>query len=249
MTTCIDKYGWLMPEWPAPANVHAVTTTRQGGISLSPYDSMNLADHVGDEIRNVNENRRHLRECLKLPAEPFWLSQVHGTQIVDVDQAEAGVKADASYSQVAGRPCVVMTADCLPLLLCNANGSQVAAVHAGWKGLAAGIIESAVRQFDSGGGDIMAWLGPAIGPQQFEVGDEVRDIFCRDDKAATEAFTSHGDGKWLADIYQLARLRLARVGVDQVFGGGLCTYTDDQRFYSYRRDKETGRMASLIWFD
>jgi len=249
MRDCIKTNGWQVPDWPAPANVHAVVTTRQGGVSLPPYDSLNLAAHVGDEPERVAENRRRLRECLNLPAEPLWLNQVHGTRIVELGEASVEEAADGSVSRTPGRACVVMTADCLPVLLCDQVGSKVAAVHAGWRGLAGGAVEAAVRQLGGEAGQLMAWLGPAIGPKRFEVGDEVREVFMQDDEAALHAFHALGGGKWLADIYQLARLRLSRLGVTRVYGGGDCTFEEAQRYYSYRRDKVTGRMASLIWFD
>ena len=225
MNPCIEEYGWNVPQWPAPANVHAVITTRSGGVSLPPYDSMNLAAHVGDDEDSVVENRRHLRHCLQLDCEPLWLTQVHGTRIVDVEQAQQGVEADGSVSTVAGCACVVMTADCLPVLMCDAVGTQVAAVHAGWRGLAAGAIEAAVQRFNCPPDSLL------------------------DDAATVDAFHPHAAGKWLADIYHLARLRLARMGVTQVYGGDACTYQEAERYYSFRRDKTTGRMASLIWFD
>jgi YfiH family protein len=246
---CIQEYGWLVPQWRAPANVHAVVTTRRGGVSRSPYDSMNLAAHVGDEAESVAENRRRLRDCLHLEAEPLWLTQVHGTRIVDVDEAQQDVEADGSVSTTAGRACVVMTADCLPVLLCDQAGTRVAAVHAGWRGLAAGAIEAAVQRMDCAPDTVLAWLGPAIGPQRFEVGDDVRDTFLQDAAESGHAFRPHGSGKWLADIYELARLRLSRIGVPRVYGGGACTFEEAERYYSFRRDKTTGRMASLIWFE
>jgi len=249
MKDCIKEYGWQVPDWPAPGNVHAVVTTRQGGVSLPPYDSMNLAAHVGDAPERVAENRRRLSDCLQLSVEPLWLNQVHGTRIVELGAAAADEEADGSVSRSPGRACVVMTADCLPVLLCDRAGGKVAAVHAGWRGLAAGAVEAAVRQLGGEPGELMAWLGPAIGPEHFEVGDEVRAAFIQDDVDAARAFRPHGGGKWLADIYQLARLRLLGVGVTRVYGGGACSFEEAERYYSYRRDKTTGRMASLIWFD
>jgi YfiH family protein len=249
MNDCIREYGWLVPDWPAPANVHAVVTTRRGGVSQGPYQGMNLAAHVGDEAGAVAENRRRLRDCLGLAAEPLWLSQVHGTRIVDVAGAAQDEEADGSISTLVGRACVVMTADCLPVLLCDRAGTRVAAVHAGWRGLVAGAVEAAVARLAGEPGELLAWLGPAIGPGNFEVGDEVRQAFLERDSGCAEAFRPHGDGKWLADIYQLARRRLAGVGVSRVYGGGACTFDEAERFYSYRRDRTTGRMASLVWFD
>lgn len=249
MSDCIDHYDWQRADWPAPDNVHALVTTRQGGVSAAPYASMNLAGHVGDEPSAVAENRRRLRQCLGLDLEPKWLSQVHGTRIVDAALVADDEEADGSISSRPGLACVVMTADCLPVLLCDTNGSRVAAVHAGWRGLAAGALEAAVAKLGGPASELLAWMGPAIGPRRFEVGEEVRRAFVDKQEQAVAAFQAHGEGKWLADIYGLARLRLASVGVEQVYGGGDCTFEEEQRYYSFRRDKTTGRMASLIWFE
>jgi YfiH family protein len=215
---------------------------------LPPYDSLNLGDHVGDDPAAVAENRRRLREELNLPAEPHWLSQVHGTGCCDAAAVEAGTEADALFAAEPGVVCAVLTADCLPLLLCDAAGERVAAVHAGWRGLLEGVIESSVSAM-AGKGGVMAWLGPAIGPSAFEVGAEVRSAFLEHDPVAAEAFVATGEDKWLADIYQLARQRLLACGITQVYGGDLCTLSDSERFYSYRRDGQTGRIASLIWIE
>jgi YfiH family protein len=236
----------ITPDWPAPERVRAFTTTRRGGVSRPPYDSLNLGDHVGDEPQAVAENRRRLRRGLALPAEPRWLSQVHGSCSVDAVQAAAGCRADAAYTAEEGVVCAVLTADCLPLLLCDRQGRRVAAVHAGWRGLLEGVIEQTVARMGVGDG-LLAWLGPAIGPQAFEVGEEVRTAFVAVDAAAGDAFVPSASGRWLADLYRLARQRLARAGVLAVYGGDLCTFSDAERFYSYRRDGRTGRMASLIW--
>lgn len=235
----------ITPGWPAPPNVHAAATTRQGGVSQPPYNSLNLGDHVGDDPAAVAENRRRLREALALPAEPRWLNQVHGVCAVDATDVAAPCKADASISRQPGVVCAVLTADCLPLLLCDRVGTRVAAVHAGWRGLLDGIVETTVAQL--GSDELLAWLGPAIGPAAFEVGDEVRDAFISADTTASEAFIPSPGGRWLADIYALARGRLHRAGVDAIYGGEHCTYTEAERFYSYRRDGVTGRMASLVW--
>lgn len=232
----------ILPTWPAPRNVRACTTTRDGGVSLAPYASLNLGDHVGDDPAAVSENRARLRRALELPAEPLWLTQVHGIAVA----AGQGGCADASVAFGPGTVCTVMTADCLPLLLCDRAGTVVAAVHAGWRGLLAGVIEAAVSRLHVPGAELLAWLGPAIGPLAFEVGEEVRAAFVAEDAAAAAAFQPAPGGRWLADIYALARLRLARCGVTAVYGGELCTFSDP-RFYSYRRDGVTGRMASLIW--
>lgn len=223
-----------------------MSTTRRGGVSVAPYDSLNLGDHVGDDARAVEQNRTHLMEALNLPVSPVWLRQVHGARAVDA--MHGSCEADAAYTGQPGVVCAVLTADCLPLLLCNAAGTRVAAVHAGWRGLAAGVIETALAAMGPGA-DLLAWLGPAIGPGAFEVGNEVRDIFIAHDARAQNAFRPLPNGRWLADIYQLARLRLAAHGVARIYGGHACTYSDKTRFYSYRRDGITGRMATLIWLD
>jgi YfiH family protein len=225
-----------------------VVTTRNGGVSWPPYDSLNLGDHVGDDPSAVAENRRRLSQSLRLPGEPRWLSQVHGTCAVDAAQCSAGCEADAAYSDTHGVVCAVLTADCLPLLLCDRSGRSVAAVHAGWRGLLEGVIERTVAHFGDAA-EVLAWLGPAIGPQAFEVGKEVRAAFIDEYRAAETAFTPSPAGRWLADIYALARQRLHRAGVDAIYGGGLCTFSEPERFYSYRRDGQTGRMASLVWIE
>ncbi len=240
---------FLRPDWPAPAHVHAVSTTRGGGISQMPYDSLNLGDHVGDDSRAVVENRARLRNFLSLPAEPCWLQQVHGNCAVNAALQARPCQADAAYTDRSGVVCAVLTADCLPLLLCDRAGTCVAAIHAGWRGLANGVIERALESFSAPGSELMAWLGPAIGPQAFEVGDEVRAEFVAHDAAAANAFQPARAGHWYADLYALARQRLAGRAVSAVYGGDHCTYTDAARFYSYRRDGSTGRMASLIWLD
>ncbi len=238
----------ITPDWPAPANVRALVTTRNGGVSRSPYASLNLADHVEDDPQAVAENRRLLRQRVpQIPQDPLWLKQVHGVRCVEVETSESGVEADASWSCTPGRVCAVLTADCLPLLLCDEAGTVVSAVHAGWQGLAKGVIEAAVGTLPVVPGKLLAWMGPAIGPSAFEVGADVRDQFFLHDPAAAAAFISLPNGKWLGDLYLLARQRLAALGVMRVYGGGECTVTDAARFYSFRRDKVTGRMASLIW--
>ncbi|HUW36212.1 MAG TPA: peptidoglycan editing factor PgeF [Rhodocyclaceae bacterium] len=236
---------WIVPGWPAPAAVRALATTRAGGVSVPPYHGCNLATHVGDEPRAVAENRRRLGSAL--PAEPLWLAQVHGTRVVNAEEAESGIEADACVARSAGRVCAVLTADCLPVLLADDAGSVVAAAHAGWRGLAAGVLEQTVAVMAVAPARLVVWLGPAIGPAAFEVGQEVREIFCAHDPAAAGAFAANDRGRWQCDLAALARQRLARAGVARVFGGGLCTYSDPGRFYSYRRDGVTGRMASLIW--
>jgi YfiH family protein len=244
----------ISPQWPAPANVHAATSTRGGGVSLGSFDSLNMAGHVGDEPVSVATNRQRLAEILLLPEKPHWLSQVHGTGVISLDEGSIGLpEADASMTQEPGCVCAVLTADCLPVLFCDQAGTRVAAAHAGWRGLAAGVLESTVEALGVPGDQILAWLGPAIGPQFFEVGEEVRQVFVKQNKEASSAFVPSASpdrkGHWLADLYQLARLRLKNVGVTSVYGGGFCTFEDQERFYSFRRDGETGRMASLIWMD
>jgi YfiH family protein len=240
---------FLRPQWPAPATVQALVTGRTGGISRPPYDSLNLGDHVGDDPAAVAANRQSLQTRAGLPAVPLWLSQVHGTRCVNAAQAQPGDEADAVMAQAPGLVCAIMTADCLPLLLCDRAGSRVGAAHAGWRGLLDGVIESTLAALDCPPGEVLAWLGPAIGPRAFEVGPEVRAAFITEDPAAATAFTPKNGPteKWLCDIYALARLRLARAGVTAVYGGEHCTYTEKEDFFSYRRDGTTGRMASLIW--
>lgn len=235
---------FIVPDWPAPPSVRALTTTRRGGYGAGPYAGFNLAAHVGDDPLAVAANRQRLRH--RLPAAPSWLRQVHGIRCVDAARAAHNAEADASFSRSPAAACAVMTADCLPVLFCDAAGTVVAAAHAGWRGLAAGVLEATVAAMAVPAPDLMAWLGPAIGPEAFEVGGEVRAVFLADDGAAAAAFRPSGD-KWLGDLYALARLRLARLGLTRVFGGGLCTYGDRERFFSYRRDGATGRMATLVW--
>ncbi|CAK0751627.1 polyphenol oxidase YfiH [Gammaproteobacteria bacterium] len=238
---------WVEPNWPAPHQVRALTTTRQGGVSLGSYASFNLATHVGDDPLAVARNRQRLRTALALPVEPHWLEQVHGNCALDAGAGIDCLAADASYAYGSGAVCAILTADCLPVLFCDLAGTRVAAAHAGWRGLLGGILEQTVMALAVDPATIMAWLGPAIGPTAFEVGEEVRAAFLSGDAGAVAAFQPSPQGRWLADIYQLARRRLATVGVGGIFGGDLCTFSDPQHFYSYRRDGACGRMASLIW--
>lgn len=238
---------FLEPEWPAPKRVRAASSTRAGGQSLGPYASLNLGDHVGDEPTLVEANRQRLAKALGLPTQPRWLKQIHGCRVQT--EANTSPEADAAWSNRPGEVCVVMTADCLPVLLCDTKGTEVAAVHAGWRGLCDGVMKAAIDQFSAAPADLLAWLGPAIGPEAFEVGPEVRDAFLAQDPQATEAFAPGSGDRWLMDIFALARLRLKKAGIRQVFGGGLCTYNDEARFFSYRRDGVTGRMATLIWLE
>ena len=237
---------WLIPDWPAPAGVKACVTTRAGGVSLAPFDSLNLGDHVEDSPEAVLENRRRLTAAFAI--QPAWLRQVHGVVVVEADPGRIA-EADGSWTGTPGIACTAMTADCLPALFCNKSGTRVAAAHAGWRGLAAGVLEAAADSLDAAPADVLVWLGPAIGPKAFEVGPEVREAFMQQHPQTAQAFVpSHNPGKFLADIYQLARLRLAARGITAVYGGGLCTVTDP-RFFSSRRSPRTGRFASLIWLE
>jgi YfiH family protein len=242
-------HDWIRPDWPAPATVHALSTTRSGGVSRGPWESLNLGDHVEDDPSAVKENRRILVNRARLPSEPAWLTQVHGCSVADAASSRAGCEADAMYSDRPGKVCAVMTADCLPVIFTNIKGNRVAAAHAGWRGLAGGVLEATVRQFDDAATDIIAWLGPAIGPEAFEVGDEVREAFLTWHSVSADAFVANGPGHWLADIYRLARHHLEAVGVTRISGGGFCTFSDSERFYSYRRNSVTGRMATLVWME
>lgn len=237
---------WLIPNWPAPSTVHSASTLRTGGVSNGAFSSFNLALHVGDEVEQVKQNRALLRQALHLPNEPVWLQQHHGNTVLAADRQTTTPLADASYTAQAGVVCAVMTADCLPLLICSTDGCHVAAIHAGWRGLQAGIIKNTLALLPK---DILVWLGPAIGAACFEVGDDVRTAFLHNSTAFESAFQANAEGKWQADIYQLARVELAMLGVEQIYGGGLCTVTDSARFFSYRREQITGRMATLIWRD
>jgi len=245
MNTATARIDCIRPDWPAPAVVRACSTTRAGGVSGGPWCGLNLAAHVDDDPLAVRENRDRLVAQLELPAEPQWLEQVHGvavrTPLVAADCA------DACFEDRPGRVCAVLTADCLPVLLCNTAGTRVAAAHAGWRGLLAGILEHTIAAFADPADQLLAWLGPAIGPTAFEVGDEVRAAFLAEHPASAAHFAAGRPGHWFADLYGLARQRLARGGVERVSGGGLCTFSDAERFFSYRRDGVTGRMASLIW--
>jgi hypothetical protein len=237
----------IIPDWNAPAKVKAISTTRNGGISLPPYDGLNLGMHVGDEPDVVQTNRDLLVRDQKLPAKPVWLEQTHSTVVKKVSEpTDEVIAADGTVTTESAVVCCVMTADCLPVLLTDSEGSQVAAVHAGWRGLANGIVENAVSQFDK---PVMAWLGPAIGADVFEVGQDVFDAFNRHDATAKWAFRDKGNGKYLADMFLLATQRLKAAGVKDITVSGLCTYSEPQRFYSYRRQGVTGRQASLIWIE
>jgi hypothetical protein len=256
---------WLVADWPAPARVRTLVTTRNGGVSAAPFDTMNLGTQVGDAAADVEHNRARLQALL--PAAPCWLRQVHGVHVVDAAQcAEASggpPKADACVARAAHEIGAVLIADCLPVLFCNRAGTVVAAAHAGWRGLSAGVLERTVEAMDCHPRELLAWLGPAIGPAAFEVGRDVLDAFAATDPGAAACFRPRsgtaaaglrpgdaeptGEPKWLADLFALARRRLNAAGLDRVYGGGLCTYSDARRFYSHRRDRRTGRQAALIW--
>jgi len=248
--TMLNSPSFLVPDWPAPDNVRGLLTTRNGGASQGVFSSFNLAAHVGDDPLAVLANRGRLLAAL--PGAPVWLNQVHGTRVFDAAEFSAGdqaAQADASFSRKAGAVCAVMTADCLPVLFCDLAGSVVAAAHAGWRGLLAGVLEETIAAMGVPGAKLMAYLGPAIGPLAFEVGDEVRAAFLAADESSAAAFTPALSGKWLADIYLLARQRLAGQGVTRIYGGSFCTVSEADRFFSYRRDGQTGRMASMIWLE
>jgi len=243
----MSESDWLHADWPAIARVHTLITTRNGGVSQPPYASLNLGTHVEDNAENVSANRALLRA--HLPAEPAWLNQVHGTQVLAAEQVNNAPDADASFTRQSNTVCVIMTADCLPVLLCDRQGTVVGAAHAGWRGLCNGVLEATIIAMGAEPGDLMAWMGPAIGPDAFEVGKEVRSAFMEHNPASDSAFTPIGDDKYLADIYLLARQRLQNAGVAAVYGGGRCTVIERDQFFSYRRDRHTGRMASLIWLE
>ncbi len=237
----------LSPNWPALARVKAYTTTRKGGFSQGPFTSFNLR-LGGDDDEAAKRNRQLLADTLKLPNAPVWLAQVHGTNAVPAELAAPLTTADASYTFKPNTVCAVLTADCLPVLVCNRQATCVAAIHAGWRGLAAGVIEATLQKLNIPAAELLVWLGPAIGPDVFEVGDEVRQQFIAIDPQANAAFLPHKD-RWLANIYLLAKQRLTNSGVTAVYGGEFCTLTDKDRFYSFRREPVTGRMASLIWLE
>ena len=236
---------WIIPDWPAPANVRAFITTRAGGVSEGPYASLNLGLRTDDDPRAAAANRDRL--CAALPQPPKWLRQVHAANVVEADELTAVPEADASVARQPHTVCAVLVADCVPVLFADRKGTTVAIAHAGWRGLAAGVIENTVARMGTKPREVFAWLGPGIGPCAFEVGADVRDAFLAGDAQTETAFRPHAPGKWLADLFLLARQRLAHAGVGGVYGGNLCTYSDARRFYSYRRERVTGRMAAVIW--
>jgi len=252
MTPIESSASIIIPDWLAPNRVRAITTTRLGGQSQAPYDSLNLAQHVGDHPHDVSANRELLKQLAGYELEPAWLEQVHGTEVVNAEDCSSSLVADASISLKEKQVCAVMTADCLPVLFCDTQGQAVAAAHAGWRGLATGVLEATVKrlcvELACPSSQIMAWFGPAIGPTVFEVGDEVRAAFISRHDVAS-AFVAVREGHWLMDIYAVARARLNAEGVINITGAEHCTFSDEERFFSYRRNKACGRMASLIWLE
>lgn len=241
---------WITPQWAMPPGVHAAFTLRTGGASAAPFDTLNLGAHVGDDPLAVADNRRRVAHALALPSSPVWLQQVHGVAVNDIGAgAPPRTPADAAVTRVPGRVCAIMVADCLPVLLAARDGSVIGAAHAGWRGLAAGVLEATVRELAVPAAQLLAWLGPAIGPAHFEVGEDVRSAFLAHDRAAEAAFRPGQDDRWWCDLGILARQRLAACGVSEVTADGSCTYADRERFFSYRRDGRCGRMAALIWKD
>ena len=239
---------WITPDWPAPARVKAAATLRTGGVSEGTFASFNLGAHVGDDANAVAENRRLLKAALQLPAEPTWLNQVHGTMVIDATEAATPrPAADASVAFGPGAVCVVLTADCLPVLFCDRAGTRVAAAHAGWRGLVGGVLAETIKALGVPPSELLAWLGPAIEQDAFEVGPEVLEQFVTRDPNNGAAFQTNARGRWQADLYRLARNELARLGVTSVHGGGFECFADRERFFSYRRDPRTGRMATLVW--
>lgn len=241
---------FIQPKWPAPTKIKAYTTLRTGGVSQSPYDEFNLAEHVSDTPEHVRTNREILKKNLKLPSDPIWIQQTHSTIVVEATPENINKVADASYTDKSNRICTILTADCLPILVCNRKGTHVAAIHAGWRGLANGIIETTLDTLHLPNEELLVWLGPAISAANYEVGHEVRDHFIAEQPEARDAFSPSANQRWLANLYALARLRLLKLGATAIYGGDYCTFTDPKRFFSYRRDgQNTGRMASLIWIE
>lgn len=239
---------YIKPNWPAPNTIKAYCSTRIDGFSKPPYQSFNLGDHVEDETIAVKKNRAKLHEELNLPSSCLWLQQVHGNTVINTEDWQKNINADGSYSHEAKKVCAVMTADCLPILACNKSGTEVMALHGGWRSLASGIIEQGLKHFQSKPSEILVWLGPAIGPKHFEVGHEVREQFLQLSPNLIICFQPSISGRWLMDIYQTAKLLLNQLGVTEIYGGEYCTYSEDDLFFSYRREGQTGRMVSLIYF-
>jgi len=240
---------WIPADWPGPGNVHAGSTTRTGGTSQVPYESLNLAMHVGDNNNNVSNNRQLLINELKLPSAPAWLEQQHGCKIINLAESNKIWQADGAYTSISKQICVVLTADCLPLLLCDRDGREVAAIHIGWRGYTKNIIAAAINTFSQPPKNLLAWVGPCISAENYEIGEEVRRVCLLVNEESADAFTPSGKDHWFADLQLLIRLQLRKCGLNSVFGGQYCTYRDKELFYSYRRDGITGRTASMIWMD
>ena len=240
---------WITPQWAAPPGVHAAFTLRTGGVSAAPFDTLNLGAHVGDDPLRVAENRRRIAQALALPSSPAWLQQVHGVTVHELGTGTDAPRgpADGAFTRVRGRVCAILVADCLPVLFAARDGSVVGAAHAGWRGLAAGVLEATVRAMGVPAGDLVAWLGPCIGPQHFEVGEDVRSVFLETDAGAAKAFRRGRGDRWWCDLPQLAQRRLAACGVGAVAADGSCTFPDRERCFSFRRDGQCGRMAALVW--
>jgi len=245
-----EQANYICPDWPAPDHIKAYTSTRVNGHSKAPFDSFNLALHVQDDPKTVGKNRQQLVTELALPHEPIWLEQVHGTAVISINSSLKGaLTADAAVAHEPNRVCTVLTADCLPVLLCDVDGKAVAAIHAGWRGLLAGVIDATVEALSIPPENILAWLGPAIGPEAFEINEEIRYLYIDRDKNNVSAFHKRNNS-WYGDLYELARINLSRFDITRVSGGNLCTYHDKQQFFSYRRAKgPTGRMATMIWIE
>ena len=241
----------INPNWNVPKNIHAFTTTRAGGVSLTPYFSFNLGDHVGDNKSAVKTNRTLLVEKFGLPQTPIFLTQTHSTRVIQLPYSGQNLEADAVYTNVPHQVCAVMTADCLPVLFTTTSGNEVAAAHAGWRGLCDGVLEETVKYFQAKPKDIIAWFGPAIGPTAFQVGIDVVKQFVAADEKAKLAFQPDAieESKYLGNLYQIATQRLNNLGITQIYGGNHCTFNEKELFFSYRRDNQTGRMASVIWFE
>ena len=237
----------IAASWPAPDNVKAFTSTRHGGVSQGEFASLNLGGHVGDSDADVQANRQLFSSGVAMPGTLVWLNQVHGTHVAVLPSSQAIVAADSAVTRQQNQVCAVLTADCLPVFLCNKQGTQVAVAHAGWRSLCFGVLEETLKHFDSSD-EILIWLGPAIGPAAFEVGGEVRAEFIAQQAEAEAAFIVKDNGKWLGNLYLLAKQRLAAQGVTEIYGGDFCTYQNEADFFSYRRSGKTGRMASVIWF-
>jgi len=246
----MNKSPYIVPDWPLPPHIQAYSTLRQCGFSESPYDSFNLAAHVDDNPEHVQKNRDHLKALLHLPTEPIWIQQTHSTIASVAVPENRGKEADATFTNQPNQVCIVLTADCLPILLCDHKGTKVSAIHAGWRGLFNGIIAETLKKMDCKKTEILAWLGPAIGPTAYEVGNEIRDIFMQSDTLSHSAFTPSKNGRWMCNLYAIARIQLQKQGIHSIYGGTHCTYSDAHNFFSYRRDGiKTGRMATLIWIN